>query len=101
MLEEMSWRIGLFQNHPEVLPRLVPFATPPFYANSDDQTIFNDVLSAVDVYCSATAVRTGHAYRPPACRAYLRLRAACPRTAPSPSSCRRCRGDVWGDIAEI
>ena len=49
MLEEMSWRIGLFQNHPEVLPRLVPFATPPFYANSDDQTIFNDVLSAVDV----------------------------------------------------
>ena len=49
MLEEMSWRIGLFQNHPEVLPRVVPFATPPFYANSDDQTIFNDVLSAVDV----------------------------------------------------
>ena len=49
MLEEMSWRIGRFQNHPEVLPRLVPFATPPFYANSDDQTIFNDVLSAVDV----------------------------------------------------
>ena len=32
-----------------MLPRLVPFATPPFYANSDDQTIFNDVLSAVDV----------------------------------------------------
>ena len=49
MLEEMSWRIGLFQNHPEVLPRLVPFATPPFYANSDDQTIFNDVPSPVDV----------------------------------------------------
>ena len=39
-----AWRIDLFQNHPEVVPRLVPFATPPFYGNSDDQTIFNDVL---------------------------------------------------------
>ena len=44
MLDEMTWRIGIFQNHPWAVPRLVPFATPPFYSNSDDQTIFNDVI---------------------------------------------------------
>ena len=52
MLEEMSWRIGLFQNHPEVLPRLVPFATPPFYANSDDQTLLNDAIVGAVIRCN-------------------------------------------------
>jgi hypothetical protein len=77
MLEEMTWRIGLFQNHPEVLPRLVPFAKPPFYANSDDQTIFNDVVSGVDMgvvtWCRSRAVPCVRgAHTSPAYRAYLR-----------------------------
>ena len=44
ILDELTWRIGLFQNHPGVVPRLVPWAKPPLYANSDDQTLFNDIL---------------------------------------------------------
>ena len=44
ILDELTWRIGLFQNHPSVVPRLVPFAKPPFYSNSDDQTLFNDII---------------------------------------------------------
>ena len=49
ILLETSWRIQLMNNWPETVPRLVPFATkPPFYANSDDQTLLNDgILSAV------------------------------------------------------
>lgn len=35
----------MMTNWPEVVPRLVRFAqTPPFYANSDDQTLLNDVI---------------------------------------------------------
>ena len=48
LLEEVAWRVQLFQNHPAVVPRIVPFARPPYYANSDDQTLLNDcLLSAV------------------------------------------------------
>ena len=79
MLEEVTWRIGLFQNHPEVLPRLVPFATPPFYSNSDDQTIFNDAISGVD---------TDVVSQP--CRAYwVRV----------PASCVPCVPEAQGSLA--
>mmetsp|Transcript_7043 Transcript_7043/g.14788 ORF Transcript_7043/g.14788 Transcript_7043/m.14788 type:complete len:220 (-) Transcript_7043:196-855(-) len=48
LIEDVAWRVQLFQFWPEVVPKLVPFATPPFYANSDDQTILNDaIVSAV------------------------------------------------------
>ena len=48
LLEDVAWRVQLFQNHPEIVQRLVPFSSPPFYANSDDQTLLNDcLLSAV------------------------------------------------------
>ena len=48
LLEEVAWRIQLFQNFPEIVGRIVPFARPPYYANSDDQTLLNDaILSAV------------------------------------------------------
>ena len=90
-----------------MLPRVVPFATPPFYANSDDQTIFNDVLSAVDVtvvQCDSRA--TGRAYRPPACRAYLRRRAACPGLRRRPAAAgdvgeiQGRYGEIWGDMGQ-
>ena len=49
LLEDVAWRIQLLQNWPDIVPKLVRFATkPPFYANSDDQTILNDaIVSAV------------------------------------------------------
>ena len=46
LLRDIAWRVQLFQNHPEVVERLVPFARPPYYANSDDQTILNDVIQS-------------------------------------------------------
>mmetsp|Transcript_34756 Transcript_34756/g.87332 ORF Transcript_34756/g.87332 Transcript_34756/m.87332 type:complete len:289 (-) Transcript_34756:281-1147(-) len=48
LLEDVAWRVQLFQFWPEFVPKVVPFARPPFYANSDDQTILNDaIISAV------------------------------------------------------
>ena len=49
LLGETAWRIQMMTNWPEVVPKLVRFAqTPPFYANSDDQTLLNDaIVSAV------------------------------------------------------
>ena len=44
VLEEVAWRVQLFQNHPEIVGRIVPFARPPYYANSDDQTLLNDAI---------------------------------------------------------
>lgn len=44
ILDETAWRVQLMQNHPEIVPQLVPFAKAPFYANSDDQTLLNDVI---------------------------------------------------------
>jgi len=47
LLDDVAWRVQLLQNHPEVIPRLVPFTKalrPPFYANSDDQSLLNDVI---------------------------------------------------------
>ena len=48
LLEDVAWRVQLFQFWPEYVHKLVPFAQPPYYANSDDQTILNDaIVSAV------------------------------------------------------
>ena len=44
LLEEVAWRVQLMQNHPEIVSRIVPFARPPYYANSDDQTLLNDAI---------------------------------------------------------
>lgn len=44
ILEELCWRIQLFQNHPEIIPRIVEWSKRPYYSNSDDQTLFNDVI---------------------------------------------------------
>ena len=48
LLDEVAWRVQLFQLHPEIVSKIVPFARQPYYANSDDQTLLNDaILSAV------------------------------------------------------
>lgn len=48
LLFDVAWRVQLFQHRPSVVKRVATFATPPFYANSDDQTILNDaIISAV------------------------------------------------------
>jgi len=44
ILDEVAWRIQLLQNYPEMAGTIVPYAKPPYYANSDDQTILCDVL---------------------------------------------------------
>ncbi len=48
MLDDVAWRVQLMQNWPDVVPTMVSFARPPYYANSDDQTLLNDaIVSAV------------------------------------------------------
>ena len=48
LLEDVAWRVQLFQFWPEYVRKVVPYAQPPYYANSDDQTILNDaIVSAV------------------------------------------------------
>lgn len=48
LLLDVAWRVQVFQHRPSVVKKVVPFAKPPFYANSDDQTILNDaIISAV------------------------------------------------------
>jgi hypothetical protein len=47
VLDELAWRIKLFQRHPEVVPRLVSWARAPYYSNSDDQTLLNDAIVSV------------------------------------------------------
>ena len=65
----MRRRVQLFQNWPEIIPSVVPFAKPPFYANSDDQTLLNDAI--------VSAVR--RAPRPPPAAAPHATRARRPR----------------------
>jgi hypothetical protein len=48
VLAELFRRIDLFMFHPERVPDYVPWAVPPFFSNSDEQTLMNDVvISAV------------------------------------------------------
>jgi hypothetical protein len=44
MLDRLAWTISLMQSRPSVVGALVPFARPPYYANSDDQTGLNDAI---------------------------------------------------------
>ena len=44
LLDDVAWRVQLFQNWPEIVPEIVPYAKPPYYANSDDQTLLNDAI---------------------------------------------------------
>lgn len=44
MLDKLAWAIQLMQNRPSAISRIVPFATPPFYGNMDDQTGLNDAI---------------------------------------------------------
>lgn len=44
VLRELHRRIALFMYHPEVVPTIVPWARKPFFSNSDEQTLMNDVL---------------------------------------------------------
>lgn len=48
LLDDVAYRVQLLQNWPEIVPTIVPWARPPYYANSDDQTLLNDaIVSAV------------------------------------------------------
>ena len=44
VLKELHRRIHLFMFSPEAVARVVPWAAPPYFANSDEQTLMNDVL---------------------------------------------------------
>ena len=59
LLQELARRVNLFLWHPEAVKQHVPWAKAPYYANSDEQTLMNDVLIssiADDVtYASSTA----------------------------------------------
>ena len=46
LLDEVAWRVQMFQHRPSVIGRLVAFARRPYYANSDDQTILNDAIQS-------------------------------------------------------
>ena len=43
-LYDLSWRILLFQNHPQIASLIANSNLEPNYGNFDDQTILNDVL---------------------------------------------------------
>ncbi len=59
VLSELARRIELFMFHPEAVKRYVPWAVAPYYANSDEQTLMNDVLITSiwqkEYYASSTA----------------------------------------------
>ena len=59
LLKEMHRRIALFMYQPERVVDYVPWAVAPFFANSDEQTIMNDVLVSavtnVTYYVGSTA----------------------------------------------
>lgn len=46
LLDDVAWRIQVFQNRPSIIAEVVKFAREPFYANSDDQSILNDAIQS-------------------------------------------------------
>ena len=46
VLRELQARIATFSFHPEAVPRVVPWARPPYFSNADEQTLLNDVLTS-------------------------------------------------------
>lgn len=46
VLRETIERIRVFSFHPEAVPRILPWAKPPYFSNADEQSILNDVLAS-------------------------------------------------------
>ena len=46
VLRELIERIRTFSFHPEVVPRILPWASPPYFSNADEQSLLNDVLAS-------------------------------------------------------
>lgn len=63
VLTELHRRIRLFMFTPEAVKKHVPWAAPPYFANSDEQTLMNDVIiSAIlgePIYVFSTAFFEG------------------------------------------
>lgn len=74
VLRELITRIRAFSFHPELVPRLLPWARPPYFSNADEQSLLNDCLASA----IAETVR--------AARPHAWLHAA---PAPRPRSARR------------
>ena len=46
VLREVIDRIRAFSFHPEYVPRVLPWAQPPYFSNADEQSLLNDVLAS-------------------------------------------------------
>ena len=46
VLRELITRIRAFSFHPELVPKLLPWARPPFFSNADEQSLLNDCLAS-------------------------------------------------------
>ena len=46
VLRELITRIRAFSFHPELVPRLLPWARPPYFSNADEQSLLNDCLAS-------------------------------------------------------
>ena len=44
LLDRLAWQLAMLQHRPSIVRRIAPFARPPYYANSDDQTALNDAI---------------------------------------------------------
>jgi len=64
VLGEVARRIDLFMHHPEAVRQYVPWAVAPYFSNSDEQTLMNDVvvsaMTNLSYYVFSTAL---HEYR--------------------------------------
>ena len=45
VLRELIDRIRAFSFHPELVPRILPWARPPYFSNADEQSLLNDCLT--------------------------------------------------------
>ena len=46
VLNELIERIRAFSFHPDIVPRVLPWAKPPYFSNADEQSLMNDVLAS-------------------------------------------------------
>ena len=46
VLRELIDRIRAFSFHPELVPRVLPWASAPYFSNADEQSLLNDVLAS-------------------------------------------------------
>lgn len=106
VLDELAWRIDVFQRRPEAVAAVAPFARPPYYANSDDQTGLNDVLvSAVlggRTFLGAQARYEAHSRHHPTSRVQWETRAEARTFAAQLEAVRaRARTLRWGAHAVV